>query len=350
MQKRFILKQVTRENFPYTFARVSAMRSKLLKKEEYHKFLKMDLPTITRYLQDSEYKDSITKLSTEYEGVELVDMALRREQYRKFNKLREISPMAVNEVIDLYLKRFDIQNLKVVLRGIFSEATKEEVFAMLEPNGKYRKEYYMELFEIGSIHKVLKTTKLVFGVEQAYEEFKKTNNLLELENALDKYYYKDAVEGAQELDEYGLAFKVFLLQRIDIININNLLRYKREGIDPNQILNYMIFEGLYLKAPALKKLAHKESIAALIKELKHSKYEKFISFDEKEELSAIELRLQKHMMCRSMKRTYQHPMSIETILTFMLMLVIEIKNLRMIIKAKHFGIEPEYIEKNLLII
>jgi vacuolar-type H+-ATPase subunit C/Vma6 len=152
------------------------------------------------------------------------------------------------------------------------------------------------------------------------------------------------------LDEYGLEFKVFLLQRIDLINIKNLLRYKREKMNPEKIINNMIFEGLYLKSATLKRLAFTESLSDLMKELKNSKYEKIVSFDDKEELSSIELRLQKHMMSRSLKRKYRHPMSIETVLNFMLMLIVEIKNLRMIIKSKHLGIDSDYVEKNLLII
>jgi V/A-type H+/Na+-transporting ATPase subunit C len=350
-----VLKNATQENFPYTFARVSAMKSKIIGKDEYYKLLKMDLSTITRHLQDSQFKDSITKLSTEYRGVELIDMALRREQYRIFNKLREISPQLVIDVIDLYLMRYDYQNLKIILRGIYSNASKEEVFALIQPIGKYRKEYFMDLFETNSISKILKTTKIITcakskGIGCAYDSFKENNNIIELENELDKIYFNLAIKGAKELDNYGIQFKLFLLRQIDIVNLKNLLRFKKEKMDSNKILNYMIFEGKEINSNKIKKLANTDSLKSLITELKKTYYHKYIDFNETDEIFDIEMRLQKYLMKRVLIKSYRHPMSIESILSFMFLKIIEIKNLRSIIKSKHLGIDSDFVMKKLLIL
>ena len=42
--------------YPYTYARVSVMRSFLLRKEDYHKLMKMNVNEIISYLQSSQYK------------------------------------------------------------------------------------------------------------------------------------------------------------------------------------------------------------------------------------------------------------------------------------------------------
>ncbi|MGM5487538.1 MAG: ATP synthase A1 subunit C [Nanobdellota archaeon] len=334
---------------PYTYARVRAMRAKLIRTEEYHKLLKMDLNSITRYLQDTQYKDSLTKLSSEFQGIELVDMALRREQYRTFNKLREISPQSVVKVLDLYLGRFDVHNLKIVLRGIYSGASRDEVFKLLEPIGKYWKEYFMELHDLQSIRKVLENNRIIplKHLEQAYESFKEKNSLVDLENQMDKIFFMESVKGANQLEAYGTRFRNFLLMHIDVMNIKNLLRFKREGLTAQQIMSYMITSGRRLNKEYLKKLSQTDSMETLIKELKGTYYGSRVDFST--DVFATEMNLARFMNRQALLRSHQNPISIESVLDFTMAKTTEIRNLRSIIKSKHLGLDPEYVEKNLLI-
>jgi len=148
--------QTKKRTFPYAFARVSAMKAKLIRKEEYHKLLKMELASLTRFLSESEYKDQITKLSAKYSGILLIDLALRNNQEETYQKLRRICPNQVVEVIDLWLRKSDFQSLKVVLRGIYSNSNPSEVAQLLEPVGKFDRTHYEELLETGSVSKALK--------------------------------------------------------------------------------------------------------------------------------------------------------------------------------------------------
>lgn len=338
------------KTFPYAFARISAMKAKLVKIDDYHKLLKMDLASITRYLQESQYKQQITKMSAEYSGVELVDRALRKNEEETYNKLRRICPDSVVAVIDLYLKRYDFQNLKVVLRGIYSNASKEEVASLLEPIGHFDSRHFEELFETGSVLKALKDSKIATekDIKPAYDMFKEENRLIELENALDRIYYTEAIAGAQGLSVYGKAFKEFLLRDIDLVNIRNLLRFRQESVDTKTSLDYMIVEGLRLNRKKLKSLAAKETMETLLNALKRTFYGKVVKFEG--DITSIELQLKRYHMKRAFLRTNESRLSIIGILSYLMHKMIEIDNLRSIVKAKHLGIEPEYVEKNLLVI
>ena len=105
-------KTTQQKTFPYAYARVSAMKAKLISKNEYHKLLKVDLPSITRFLGESEYKSEITKLSAKYDGIELIDRALRENEEKTYNKLRKICPDDIVDVINLYLSK--AEKLKVI--------------------------------------------------------------------------------------------------------------------------------------------------------------------------------------------------------------------------------------------
>ena len=77
--------------YPYTYVRSNVMKSLLLKKEDYHKLLKMSLPEITRYLQESEYKREIDELAGRFKGIDLIELAINKNLVNCFNKLKRIS-------------------------------------------------------------------------------------------------------------------------------------------------------------------------------------------------------------------------------------------------------------------
>ena len=61
---------------PYTFARISAMKSLLLQKSDYDKIMKMDSSEIVKFLQERMYSNEINKLAVKYSGIRLVENAL----------------------------------------------------------------------------------------------------------------------------------------------------------------------------------------------------------------------------------------------------------------------------------
>jgi len=339
-----------KKTFPYAFARVSAMKAKLVQTEDYHKLLKMDLAGITRYLQESEYREAITKLSGTYEGLELLDQALRMHEEQVYGKLRRICPPEVQQVIDLYLLRSDFQNLKIVLRGLYANATKEEVTSLLEPVGKYDATHFEELFAAGSVQKALVQSKIVTEreVKDAYDRYQSSSRLIELENELDKLYYRKSMEGAVKLSGFSSAFRRFLLRDIDVLNIRNLMRFKAEELKPEEIEDLLVYEGLRLNKKSLRALAGKESLEALYAQLRKTYYSKHVKFEG--DIVAVELGLMKYHMKRAFISQSKGLLSIGTILSYLMRKFIEIRNIRSLVKSKHLRIDASYVESNLLVI
>jgi V/A-type H+/Na+-transporting ATPase subunit C len=343
-------KTTQQKTFPYAYARVSAMKAKLISKNEYHKLLKVDLPSITRFLGESEYKSEITKLSAKYDGIELVDRALKKNEEKTYNKLRRICPNEIVDVINLYLSKADFQNLKIVLRGIYSNATKEDVMSIIEPVGKFNQAHFEKLFDMGSILKILSKSKIVTPkmIQETYDDYKEEKNLIKLENSLDKIFYQKAIDGCKQIDDHGATFKEFLLREIDIVNIINLLRFKKEKIDQKNVYEHMVVHGLRINKMDLKRLSGKDSIEALYNELKKTYYGKHVKFEGN--ITDVELQLKKYHMKNSALKNYKNPLSFVNILSYMMRKVVEVKNIRSLVKSKHLGIDADYVEKKLLVI
>lgn len=346
-----MVNKVKSDMVPYTYARVSAMRSKLIARSEYQKLLKMDLTSITRYLQEAGYKE-IIELSDKFSGIELVDQALKENQVETFHKLRKISPQNMVDVINLYLCRWDYYNLKIVLRGLFSNISKEETMELIIDAGNYNREHFAKLFDTSSIWEAIANSKFVSEKEmqEAYESFKNTRKLIELENKLDQLSFKKAVSGAGICPDQGHIFKRFLLRDIDIINIKNILRFKKEGLEHSVIMDYMIFSGLRLKKKDLESLAKRETIKDVLEALNKTYYSRFIDFTGFDDLYDIEIALQNINLKSSSLKAHQNPLSIAAVLNYMISKIIEVRNLRSIVKSKHLGIDENYVEKKLLVV
>ena len=69
------------------------MKSKLLQEEDYQKLLKMKLPEIIKFLEETEYKKSIDELALSLRGLDLIEAALNKSLAEFFNKIRQMADM-----------------------------------------------------------------------------------------------------------------------------------------------------------------------------------------------------------------------------------------------------------------
>src|SRR3989344_437296 len=123
--------------YPYTYARASAMKSKLIQKDQYQKLLKMSVSEIAKFLQETEYKREIDELAVSQLGIHHVERALNKNLVRAFRKLKRIAEGNLRILIEEYLRKKDISNLKAIFRGKFTKAEEGYVDSLLIPVGQF---------------------------------------------------------------------------------------------------------------------------------------------------------------------------------------------------------------------
>ena len=108
----------------------------------------------------------LTKIEdTPYESITLddesrPDIALERVFYRKFieriEKIVELTPEKIGEfLMGYYQMRFEVVNLKRILRGKFSNATEDEIKLSLIPISAYQVASYEEMVKADSLESVV---------------------------------------------------------------------------------------------------------------------------------------------------------------------------------------------------
>ena len=366
MKNNVILKQLEEANnqsrrkirlgfYPYTYVRTNVMRTLLLKKEDYHKLLKMTFSEITRFLQDSVYKKEIDSLATQYSGADLLEIALNANLRASFGKLRRISSEELVLLIDEYLKRKDIEDFKTVLRGKYTKAGDAIIKSALQGAGTLSLDFFYNLLKTDSIEETLRSLEIIDFryLERAYLEFKEKNTLAPIENALDIFYYDEILDFAKRLPKEGTLFKDFLIKEIEVRNLLAILRLKKEKMPKAEIKRYLFFAGKK-EEEMFEKLLNTGDFNEIAVKLEKRDYGSIVkkgieSFVKNNSLIEMEIGLYKYLLNKSILMLHQNILSVDVILGYMFAKEIEIRNLKILIKGKQLGLDEEFVESQLVI-
>ncbi|MCG7840694.1 MAG: ATP synthase A1 subunit C [Methanomassiliicoccales archaeon] len=343
-------------NYAYVSARVKAKKTLLISKDNYPKLLLMDLNEIGRFLGETQYKVEMTELAAKYDGVNLIELGTSKNLARVFTDILNYSTGDLYEMLERYLMRWDIWNVKTVLRGKYYGASTEEIQEDIVAAGKYDEEFINVLISLEGVEEVLKDLKSKEGLtipDDIIAEYHESKTLAPLEDYLDKLYYAEVLACVKCRDKAEGLFKAFLRKEVDVTNLMTLMKLKKEGISPERPENYFIDGGEELEVKTLIGLSKAESIDQLVSEL--TNYSFYVDIkDALEEmkqtgsLSPVSLAMQRHLLKRSERFSHIYPLSVLPIMDYMLRKKQEVDNIRIIARCKESDLAPDQIKKLLV--
>jgi V/A-type H+/Na+-transporting ATPase subunit C len=337
-------------NYAYTTARVRAMKSKLLPQETYPRLMNMQIDEITRFIEEFEYKEDVDELARLYEGVDLIEHALNRNLAVTFTKLISISEGELNFLISEYLKKYDIWNIKTILRGKYCGASTDDILEAVVAAGRLSYTFISELAAKTTYEDVIASllTSEYSLILKDYDG----KNLSEIENRLDKMYYYDLFQaiGNPKSKDRKL-FSKFIRTDIDLKNLVTLFRLKKYGLTDLSMADLLIEGGLRLKIKEIERMLSL-SFEDFLVELENTPYWEEISDccgPKMDSLIYVETRLRKLRLKSAASFSHVYPLSIVPIMDYVLSKENEVSNLRMIIRGKAVGLSDEEIKNQLVI-
>ncbi|MBW6462154.1 MAG: V-type ATPase subunit [DPANN group archaeon] len=343
---------------PYLNTRVRVMSSKLISKDQYHRLLKMTSAEISHFLEEGEYKAQIDEFAVRYAGADLIEVALNNNASKCFQKVIHLSKGDTKELIQKYMLRIDIENIKTILRCLNSEIPKDEISLRLMSGCNVNKKNLLDLLKKKTISDIVEDPMFQNILPHATSSIPKPKGddltLASVENWLDINYYRYLMCIADKLPKHASEFKTFLRNEIDILNINTLLIMKNEGLEKKDIMQLLITPAADISLPVLESAASAKDIEGaldiLINKTSYS-VEIKSGIDEalKGSLKVIRRGLDKKLMKKAFLLLHKHPLTIAPVLGYILAKEVEIRNLKLISRSKSLNLPEKFIEENLII-
>lgn len=333
----------------YVCTRMRMRKAKLLPRDEYMRMLNMSVSEITRIIGETEYKQEIDELGTTFKGIDLIEVALSWNLAKEYQKIQEITPGNLKQFTQVYLRRWDIQNVLTILRGKMQGEKPGKIKEILIPAGSLDKIILDRMISEESsdrIIEMLKTHRMYPVLAREYPAAKESGSFSHMENELYKHLYANIIGDAKGGVKGGASFLSYIQLEIDIKNVKTLFRLHadsqnedvRDMFIPGGSLSLLNFTSLNNIrdlnefVDMIRANIRNDTLHALLDELKAGK-----------SAHDIEVRLTRVQLEQMEKMSKRNPFSIHPILVYLEKKKYEVFNLRALARGKESKLPSEKI-------
>jgi V/A-type H+/Na+-transporting ATPase subunit C len=347
-------------DYGYINARMRGMKSRLLSHQALDDLImKPDLESLIADLENSPYREDIIEAKGRSSGILCIETALRENFIRTFRKIQDFSRQEAEaeQYIGIFLRRWDVQNIKTILRGKNIQATADEILECLVPAGELDEITLKELLkqpDIRAVIDMLATWRIRYAtpLTESFREFVKAKDLAVLECALDRYYYADALAAVKAPTYNNNLIRDLLALEIDVVNLRTVLRMVRDHVDPADVHRYLIDGG---KEFTIKKIHHLLSLSTIddvVKALVATRYRFLLTIPDSairaQKISVIEKELERFLIKEGVGAFLLDPLSVASVIGYFWAKYNEITNIRIISRCKTADFPVENLKEELV--
>jgi ATP synthase A1 C subunit len=306
-------------------------------------------------LMDTIYKEKLTKVPSA--TAREVEMALNEELIDQYLMVIGSTGGKIRDLFVELFRRFEVENLKAVIIAKASGAvTEKPLFFPVEDFFGRRISSLMEADSLeGVISRLEEPYKSV--LEAVLPEYEESNKVLLLETALYNEIYGAVWERIERLGaEDSEIVKKIVGTEFDIVNLMTMLRFIAAGANGGEMVNYFLpyFYAFDFTAAKAKASLYAEDVDKAIQLLPSSEYKdaflgELPAYEEEQSLIPFERVLRK-LFYHTIKNTLKgYPVNIGTIIGFLYLKEIEIKNLGTITVCKENKLSAEETMKVIMV-
>ncbi|MBI3962025.1 MAG: V-type ATPase subunit [Deinococcus sp.] len=346
--------------FDYGNARLRAMKSRLLSRRTLEGLAEAgSVPGLLTALTNTAYSTAVEAALVRLSGLACLAEALRSDLAATLGKARSFYAGPAGELAAVVLRRYDLHNVKTVLRGLARQVPADEILASTLPIGELRPADLAELarapnvrtaidliatWRLSLAQPLLATRATEPGREGGAEPF-------ELELALDRWYFRTALQAAGDT-VLGQA----LALEADIGNIMTALRLVGTPDTAGLLRKHLGSEdatALFIgpgRAPLtlLAEAAHQETVPRAIQILAPTPYGATLTgaleaYAAAPRLSVFERALAQRQLQHAASLIASDPLGIGVLLGYLALKTNEVANLRLMAQGLLLAEEPERI-------
>jgi V/A-type H+-transporting ATPase subunit C len=248
-----------------------------------------------------------------------------------------------------WTERFEISNLKTLLRGKMTGEKPAALLARLTPMGAFGRLDVQDLVHAEDVTELLR--RLEAGsyagiVRQARRAFEDSHDPFILDAALDRGYYEGLARRAQPLENTaGTAFRRLMGSLIDRINLVWLLRYRfNYNLPPAQVYFLLVASHYGLPSSRLRQLAAlgsvEEILAALPDGLRRD-------LDGIMEIPLVFARMDRMASDVAFKVLHSGAPAIARAFAYLILRERDLRSVRAVLRGRHLGLSTGDIQQAL---
>ena len=324
--------------YPYLnpSARVRARTGRLFDEKQISELVETnDVEEVENYLRGS---PDYANVLDEYP----LDKALDVERANTYDFIARVAPKDVKDPFVIMAKKTDIDNIKSLLTAKEVGLTPDETKELLIPRGSLYNELasLVDADGVTDIVTSLDGTEYATVLEDALPEYEEKHMTLPLEAALDKYYLSNLLRSSDvPSDENKQILYSYVGTQVDVDNLKLILRAKEDGLTYDDISRYILADGYQLREWKLKDLMDSPDVTNVISGLEGTKYASALTdampaYNETGSVAVFEKALDAYSSQYSKSLAIKKPLGIGPIIGYLSQKENEIKNLKIIARAK----------------
>lgn len=326
------------DNFPYAYpnARVRARMGRLLTEKQLTEIIETDnLEEVKNYLRGlPDYAKYVDKYP--------IEKALDTQLADTYDMLARITPASIKPIFKILLQKWDISNIKSIIIAKEAGLSRDETFDLLVPFGELS-DSLDKLTDAKSVTEVitgLEGTDYARVLDDSLAAYQNTGMILPLEASLDKYFLENLLVASSNPEEQSTRIiNSYIGAQVDASNLSIILRSKAEGLKYDDIQPYIIAKGYQLREWKLKELMEAEDVGSVVSSLEGTEYSQILAdvlpeYTQTGSVASLEAALDKQVRKTAHALSKEIPFGLGPIVGFLNRKEKEIKNLKVITRAK----------------
>lgn len=260
------------------------------------------------------------------------------------------------DLLDWLWRRFEVNNLKTVLRTVERRVSPDRIRASLIPLGTASALPWPALVEAASAPAVVERLRPTFygrPLDQALDLYRREGSLFVLEVALDLAYYSrllSKMAGLRGADRRQA--ERFIGTLADSQNLLWAFRYRVYAqLSPEEILNFTLQRGLRVDAAVVREIALGAPLQEVVARLWGDRLpdvDRLTGLSEREALPELE-RIFQHSLYRLAEEALKaYPFHLGVVLAYEILLESEVRDLVTAVEGRGAGWPPERIRPYLI--
>lgn len=333
--------------FSYSNARVRTLKSQLLGRADYESMsLVSGYHGLAEYLKTTAYQPELVHFPSTFDG--LFQMYYQ-DLFNSYERVSKMVDAAQKKLILHLYQKYELENLKTIVRIIAQQRNQEGYLLPLEKQMNFSAEVLLKAKDLTEILSHLRRTWYYYPLKNSLYRFEEEKSTFPIEMALDLAYFSQLWAIISSLRRQDRKITRNLLGVLmDIINLTWFFRFKEEGrLSPEEILNYTLIHGKYINPNLRQKLAYSLDQESMIANLSGTPYEHLLTDLEDQEL--IEARLWSYLLSLIKRIWLGFPFQIGTILGYLFLKEIELKNLIALTEAQNLNLSRDLVAHYLIL-